>query len=125
MGTETWGATMTTTFGPSRRYLTARSRCRSTKASINFIGARAAVVTLPVGVLRHRGDAGGVVFYPDLPIAKREALANIEMGHVVKVVLSFRSPFWERVRAGRYRNGGFFRCDGLPFPTYWTQFPQK
>ena len=87
--------------------------------------ARAAVVTLPVGVLRHSGDETEVVFDPDLPAAKREALASIEMGHAVKVALWFRTAFWERLRDGRYRDSAFFRCEGLPFPTYWTQFPLR
>jgi monoamine oxidase len=87
------------------------------------VRARAAIVTLPVGVLRHRGDDTEVVFQPELPATKRTALASIEMGHAVRVVLKFRTPFWERVSDGRYRNAGFFRCVGQPFPTYWTQSP--
>jgi monoamine oxidase len=90
------------------------------------IRARALVVTLPVGVLRHEGDETAVVFEPALPAAKREALAKIEMGRVVKVVLWFRSRFWEQVRDGRYREAGFFRTtEDRPFPVYWTQFPAR
>ncbi len=89
------------------------------------IRARAAIVTLPVGVLRHRGDETEVVFQPELPAVKRTALASIEMGHAVRVVLKFRTPFWERVRDGRYRDAGFFRCVGQRFPTYWTQMPSR
>lgn len=54
-----------------------------------------------------------------------QALQSLEMGHVVKVVLWFRSAFWERVRRGRYRNAGFFRCAGRPFAAYWTQLPVR
>jgi monoamine oxidase len=82
--------------------------------------ARAAVVTLPIGVLRHAGD---VVFDPDLPAAKRDALAHIEMGHAVKVELRFRNAFWEQIHDARYREAGFFRCAGQPFTAYWTQMP--
>jgi monoamine oxidase len=87
--------------------------------------ARAAIVTLPAGVLRHRGDESEVLFEPALPAAKREALDYIETGHVAKVALSFRSAFWERIRDGRYRDAGFFRCERLPFPAYWTQYPVR
>ena len=87
--------------------------------------ARTAIVTLPVGVLRHRGDDLEVTFEPELPAAKREALAHIEMGHVVKVALWFRTAFWERVARGRYRNAAFFHVDGQPIPTYWTQLPVR
>ena len=89
------------------------------------IRARAAIVTLPVGVLRYSGDETEVVFDPDLPTVKRDALQSIEMGHAVKVALWFRTAFWERVRDGRYRDGAYFRCVGQPFPTYWTQFPVR
>jgi monoamine oxidase len=87
--------------------------------------ARAAIVTLPVGVLRHRGDDTEVVFDPELPPAKREALQYIEMGHAVKVVLGFRTAFWEELHDGRYRNAAFFRCTGQPFAAYWTQLPVR
>jgi monoamine oxidase len=87
--------------------------------------ARAAILTLPVGVLRHRGDDSEIAFDPPLPLAKSESLAHIVMGHVVKVALAFRTPFWERIRKGRYRDGGFFHDDGRPFPSYWTQLPVR
>jgi monoamine oxidase len=88
------------------------------------IESRAAIVTLPVGVLRHRGDETAVEFDPELPSAKREALESIEMGHVIRAVLWFRSPFWERIDNGRYRNGAFFRGEGQVF-AYWTQMPMR
>ena len=47
------------------------------------------------------------------------------MGHVVKVALWFRTPFWETLDAGRYRDGAFFYDEGAPIPTYWTQLPLR
>jgi monoamine oxidase len=87
--------------------------------------ARAVIVTLPIGVLRHRGDDTAVAFTPHLPSAKIEALRSIEMGHAVKVGLWFRTAFWERIRTGRYRDAAFFRCERQPFPTYWTELPVR
>ncbi len=87
------------------------------------IHGRGAILTLPVGVLRHRGDESAVAFDPHLPSAKLEALRSIEMGHVVKVALWFKTAFWERIRNGRYRDAAFFRCERQPFPTYWTLLP--
>lgn len=84
--------------------------------------ARAAIVTLPVGVLRH---PGGVVFDPELPQEKRAAMALIEMGPVVKVALAFRTPFWEELDGARYRDAGFFRAKNGPFAAYWTQMPRR
>ena len=86
--------------------------------------ARAAVVTLPAGVLRHRGDSTAVVFDPELPTRKQIALSSIEMGHVVKVTLRFKTAFWERVRGGKYRDASFLR-GGRPFPSYWMQIPLR
>jgi monoamine oxidase len=89
------------------------------------IEARAAVVTLPAGVLRDRGEETRVDFDPPLPVPKRSALESIEMGHVVKVALSFRSAFWERIFDGRFRETAFFRCEGQPFAVYWTLYPVR
>jgi monoamine oxidase len=87
--------------------------------------ARAAIVTLPVGVLRHNGDETAVTFEPNLPAQKGEAIANIVMGQVVKVVMWFRSAFWEHVARERYRNAAFFHAEGAAFPAYWTQLPVR
>jgi monoamine oxidase len=89
------------------------------------VRARAAIVTVPVGVLRHRGDETAIAFDPELPAAKRQAIEHVEMGHVVKVALWFRTAFWETLRDGRYRDGAFFRETGHPFAAYWTQLPVR
>lgn len=89
------------------------------------VRARAAIVTLPVGVLRHSRDETAVAFDPDLPASKYAALRAIEMGHVVKVVLAFRTAFWERLEEARYRDAAYFRRKGRPFNAYWTQYPVR
>jgi monoamine oxidase len=89
------------------------------------IRARAAIITLPVGVLRHSGDETAVAFDPPLPAGKRGAIEKIEMGHVVKIALWFRTAFWEKLRNARYRYGAFFHCSGHPFAAYWTQLPVR
>ncbi len=98
---------------------------RNSCGELQTMHARAAIVTLPVGVLRHGGDETEVVFHPDLPAAKRQALRSIEMGYAIKVALWFRTAFWERIHDGRYHDGAFFRCEGQPFGAYWTQFPVR
>jgi predicted NAD/FAD-dependent oxidoreductase len=52
--------------------------------------ADAAVVTLPLGVLK----AGAVEFDPPLPERKRQAIARLGMGALTKVALTFAEPFW-------------------------------
>jgi monoamine oxidase len=91
--------------------------------------ARAAVVTLPVGVLQAAPDAGGVRFLPDLP-AKRVALRAFGEARVQKVVLRFREPFWEDAafaerRGGDPRAPGYFHAPTAAFPTWWTAAPSS
>jgi monoamine oxidase len=86
------------------------------------VRARAAIVTLPAGVLQ----ANAVRFEPDLPPRTRDALARIVMGPVIKLILRFRSAFWERVREARYRDGAFFYNAGAAaFPTFWAMLPMR
>ncbi len=42
---------------------------------------------------------------------------------MLKVVLRFRSAFWEKLEGGRYRDAGFFQAHHLTFPTFWTPRP--
>lgn len=87
--------------------------------------ARAAIVTLPVGVLRHRGDETAVEFEPLLPSVHQAALQKIEMGQVVKVMLWFRYAFWQELHGGRYHDAAFFRNETGAFAAYWTQYPVR
>jgi monoamine oxidase len=87
--------------------------------------SRAAILTLPIGVLRHPAAENDVTFEPQLPSSTRAAIGRIEMGHVVKVVMSFKTPFWERIDAARYRDAGFFYIENEAIATYWTQVPVR
>ncbi|HEY6235653.1 MAG TPA: NAD(P)/FAD-dependent oxidoreductase [Candidatus Elarobacter sp.] len=97
----------------------------SRSAGAFTLRARCAIITVPVGVLRQRGEAGHLSFAPPLPVEKQAALRGLEMGHVVRVVLAFRTPFWEQIDGGRYRDAGFFRCEAGAFNAFWTQAPQR
>jgi hypothetical protein len=52
--------------------------------------ADAAIVTLPLGVLK----SGAVRFDPPLPERKLQAIARLGMGSLTKVILTFERPFW-------------------------------
>jgi monoamine oxidase len=89
------------------------------------IEAPKAIVTLPLGVLQLPSHApGGVSFRPALA-SKQEALAQLASGPVIKVILRFRSPFWETLDAGKYRGAAFFQSAESLFPTYWTSLPAR
>ncbi len=75
------------------------------------ITARAAVCTLPVGVLQ----SGAVRFTPALPEAKQTALQQMVMGPVLKVLLRFTEPFWPRWATT-------IGCGVGPVTLYWPVF---
>ena len=75
------------------------------------LSARAAISTLPVGVLK----SGAVRFAPELPESKRAALAAIEMGPVYKVLLRFTERFWPQWLAN-------LGCGTGPVTLYWPVF---
>jgi monoamine oxidase len=87
--------------------------------------ARRAIITLPLGVLQQPADApGGVRFDPALS-EKHSALQGLASGPVIKLMLRFRSAFWEELDGGRYRNAAFFHAPNADFRTFWTQLPVR
>ena len=72
-----------------------------------LIEADAAVVTLPLGVLK----AGTVDFQPPLAV-KREAIEQLHFGNVVKIIFEFRERWWP--------DFGFILAPDELFPTWWT-----
>lgn len=94
--------------------------------AIGMMRARAAVVSLPLGVLQAAAadDPAAVRFDP--PLAdKRAALVELAMGSALKVMLRFREPFWETIDGGRYRDASFFHQAGPGFRTFWTALPRR
>lgn len=94
----------------------------------SFTG-RHALITLPLGVLQAPVDAqGSVQFHP--PLADRaDAVRQLAMGQVVKVILRFRERFWEHERLPLAtssidpRQIGFIIGRGAALPTWWTAYP--
>jgi monoamine oxidase len=72
------------------------------------LSARAAISTLPVGVLK----SGAVHFLPELPVSKQSALEHIEMGPVLKILLHFKDRFWPKWAA-------IIGCGKGPVTLYW------
>jgi monoamine oxidase len=79
--------------------------------------ARQVVVTVPPAVLR----TGAVVFTPPLP-QQTKALSQIETGGVIKFIVEFREPVWEKP-GFRLMPGLHFTFSDAPVPTWWTQRP--
>lgn len=86
------------------------------------VQARHAVITLPLGVLQQGERA--VAFHPALE-AKQHALKHLSMGAVVKIVMKFRTPFWQEIESGKYRDVAFFHTKHSSFPTFWSALPKQ
>ncbi|HVX84835.1 MAG TPA: NAD(P)/FAD-dependent oxidoreductase [Phycisphaerae bacterium] len=83
---------------------------------------RAMVITVPIGVLQlPAGEEGHIAFEPELPAGKWAALDTLGMGNVVKVILRFSEPFWEK----RVPDLDFCHAPGAAFPTWWTTLPLR
>ena len=99
-----------------------KSRWQTRMANSQPLRARAAIVTLPAGVLRHRGDESEIVFCPSCPHKARGACAYRD---------GARREGRARVPNGVLGAGhgrsllrrGFFFIDGQPIPMFWTQLP--
>jgi monoamine oxidase len=89
------------------------------------VRARRAIVTLPLGVLQLApGTPGAVRFDPALA-GKEKALRQLASGPVLKVVLRFAEPFWERAARCGCRDAAFFHVPDEAFPTFWTALPVR
>ena len=103
----------------------------SVKVEGTFLGrpfvarAKRAIVTLPVGVLQLPVSAPGAVRFTPALKTKRDALRHLALGPVIKMVLRFRTAFWEKLDGGRYRNVAFFHPRQEAFPTFWTALPVR
>lgn len=93
---------------------------------LQVLGTRAAVVTLPLGVLQAPpGSPGAVRFLPELA-QKYGALKKLEMGAAIRLVLGFRRAFWrdeELVKTPHSRalaDMSFLFARGEWFPAWWA-----
>ena len=84
--------------------------------------SRMAVITLPLALLQK----GSVRFEPSLEM-KRSALDRLAVGHVIRVVACFDTPFWTTMSANGKSLGRlhFLFSDHPVFPTWWTRQPSQ
>jgi monoamine oxidase len=94
------------------------------------IEARAAIITVPLGVLlAPEGARGRIEFDPPLPMIERPA-SQLEVGAVLRVALRMDEPFWLSSRFGKRVGDESFRevtfmqsLSPIPFPVWWTAYP--
>jgi monoamine oxidase len=93
---------------------------------------RAAIVSVPIGVLQApHGEAGAIAFDPSLDRerSKVEALRGMEMGAVTRLTLQLRDAFWTSERFKRRTKSqdldrfAFLQSADPDFPVWWTAYP--
>ena len=96
--------------------------------SAHAISARAAVITVPLGVLQQTDGPSVLTFTPDVEDIRRAA-SQLAMGTVVRIPMLFREPFWEAKSLQR-RTGGrslagmsFLHSSDEDLPVWWTAAP--
>jgi monoamine oxidase len=95
------------------------------------VDARAAIVTVPLGVLKAPpGEVGAIEFDPDLR-AKAPILARLEMGSVVRIALRLKERFWasewfaKLARNESLDTMSFLQTSDEQFPVWWTAYPVR
>jgi monoamine oxidase len=94
--------------------------------------ARAALVTVPIGVLKaHPLATGALRFVPELPSSHRRAIDKLATGAVVRITLLLTERLWEDVpksrlpRARRLDRLGFLQPTKGTFNVFWTLYPLR
>jgi len=89
--------------------------------------ARAAVVTVPIGVLAAPANARGHIAFRPEPPALREAVTGLAMGSVTKLTVAFDEPPWQQTRRAPEHADldslAFIRTPGHPFSVWWSALP--
>jgi monoamine oxidase len=78
------------------------------------------LLTVPLGVLQPEAASSsspGIQFFPPIP-AQLEAVRRLGYGSVIKILLEFKTPFWNKKK---HPGQTLFVLSDEPVPTWWTQ----
>lgn len=98
--------------------------------SVTTIEARAAVITVPLGVLLARADEpGAIAFSPHLPMLDW-VRARLTMGAVVRLVVLFRERWWAHdlralPRGASLESMAFLHGNSRDVPVWWSLHPMQ
>jgi len=97
---------------------------KSSTAAEQGFAVRKLLLTVPLGLLKPEGGGSAISFDPPL-MAKLPAILRLRVGHIIRVVLVFRSRFWTELEGdGRTLQKMTFLFSGdEDFPTWWTLYP--
>jgi len=95
------------------------------------VEAGAAIIAVPLGVLKaDPGDTGAIEFDPDLR-AKRAALEKLAMGTVTRITLRLSERFWasewyaKQIGNESLDTLSFLQSQDEHFPVWWTAYPVR
>ncbi len=94
------------------------------------VQARAAIITVPLGVLQaERGEEGAIRFFPDPPPLR--ATSGLAMGAVTRIALWFDEAIWTKIPQRRMPKGTqpecmtFLHTQDEDVPVWWTAMPVR
>ncbi len=109
--------------GEAVLHISGRLIASAPSGAMERVSAHQVVITVPLGALQAEpGAPGSIRFYPE-PDAVLEAARRLRFGHVIRLVVCFREPFWEKI-AG-LEDAGFLLSSEPSFPTWWTTLPVR
>src|ERR1051325_8598319 len=90
------------------------------------------IVTLPLGVLQLAPESPGAVRFSPEIAGQRRAMGLLASGPIVKIVMKFKTAFWESKKTARLSGGGeklregcFMHAPDEAVPTWWTARPLR
>jgi monoamine oxidase len=93
--------------------------------------ARAAVITVPLGILQiPEGEPGAIAFTPEIE-AHRAAAAKLAMGAAFRITFAFHDAFWRDPKAHKLpwkesaSRLSFLHTSDSVLSVWWTQFPLR
>lgn len=104
--------------GWQRRRVEVLARPRTGRALT--VRARAAIVTVPLGVLQASAGAPGAVAIDPDPPAIRAAVNGLATGAVTRIALRFREHPWKHLPQVAY-----LHARGLAFNVWWSALPMR
>jgi monoamine oxidase len=80
-----------------------------------YFSSKAAIITVPIGVLLGRSPSASIAFSPEPEMLRK--LSLLDPGWAMRLNLVFSEPVWESVAP----NAGFLFSDQQRFPVWWTR----
>jgi monoamine oxidase len=93
------------------------------------VAARAAIVTVPLGVLQASGASDGAIRFVPALRQKYDALSQLASGAAIRVVLHVKERFWSNDQFAKHHRVpeletmSFVHTPDDDFPTWWTAYP--